>query len=137
MCARASTRCWNAALLASPHVPHFPPHLLPDTRSQEAKALREYEELKECTFTPELNARSRAAVASGAAAAPAGPAPLAALSGVARHLEQLAMARRRKEEQREVEDRVWWRTPRGSTALFTVPQPFSFDQGGQGPPADG
>eukprot|EP00955_Chlamydomonas_euryale_P107843 365804-Chlamydomonas_euryale.AAC.2 len=48
------------------------------------------------------------------------------LTGVGRHLELAALARRRKEEQAKVQAKVWWQQPKGNDQLFTVPQPFQF-----------
>ncbi|GAX77783.1 hypothetical protein CEUSTIGMA_g5226.t1 [Chlamydomonas eustigma] len=94
----------------------------------EARALKEAEELQECTFAPEIKRRPPSPVGKESERR----VPL--LAGVTRHLELLALARKRREEQRKVEDKVWNRKPQGSRNLFTVPQPFSFQQevGGKG-----
>ena len=84
-------------------------------RLGEERAFREYEELKGCTFTPMIN--------KDAVLPHHLPAPLPA--GVSRHLELVALAKRKAEEQRQIEAKVFRTNPTGNPNLYTVPQPFA------------
>ena len=120
-------------------------------RLQEARTLKEAEEMNECTFAPEiircapdnakLNSHALPCVLLTTAydacffgrrrplSGPLHAAPVVPLlAGVSRHLELLALSRRKKEEQKKVEDRVWNRAPKGNDSLFTVPKPFALSQ---------
>ncbi|KXZ43609.1 hypothetical protein GPECTOR_85g339 [Gonium pectorale] len=83
----------------------------------EALALKDYQEMKECTFTPAINRQTPK---------PTGPVPV---PGLGRHLELRDLARKKKEadEARRVE--VWNMRPKspGPRVGITVPQPFSFE----------
>ncbi|KAG2497455.1 hypothetical protein HYH03_004610 [Edaphochlamys debaryana] len=84
----------------------------------EAKALKEYEELKECTFTPAINRT---------APKPAGPVPV---PGLGRHLELKELARRKREAEEARKAEVWNLRPKSPGPPRggpTVPQPFSFE----------
>lgn len=87
-------------------------------RLQEERALREYEELKVCTFTPMINKDPLHLLL------PAPPPP----AGTARHLELVALAKKKAEEQRKVEEKVFKTHPKGNPNLYTVPQPFALSQ---------
>ncbi|KAJ9513045.1 hypothetical protein QJQ45_029465, partial [Haematococcus lacustris] len=103
------------------------------TKLQDARALKEQEELRECTFTPEVNRQSPQDAQQAAAAA--------SVPGMARYLELQSLAKRKKEEEAKRQQevvlssaasvpgrQVWWQNPKGPTAQFTVPQPFSIEQ---------
>ncbi|KAL6763739.1 hypothetical protein V8C86DRAFT_2489310 [Haematococcus lacustris] len=90
------------------------------TKLQDARALKEQEELRECTFTPEVNRQSPQDAQQAAAAA--------SVPGMARYLELQSLAKRKKEEEAKRQQEVWWQNPKGPTAQFTVPQPFSIEQ---------
>ena len=51
-----------------------------------------------------------------------------AVAGLTRFLELRKLAVEKKVEQQQREAEVWWQQPRGSSNLFTVPQPFSFEE---------
>ncbi|KAF5837104.1 hypothetical protein DUNSADRAFT_4827 [Dunaliella salina] len=87
-----------------------------NARLQEAQAQREYEELKECTFTPEVNKGP-----------PPMPEPSVTIPGLSRYAELQELAKRKKEEQQRRQDEVWQKHPKGSTQLFTVPKPFNLE----------
>ncbi|KAG1657311.1 hypothetical protein FOA52_009145 [Chlamydomonas sp. UWO 241] len=87
-------------------------------RLAEARAQQEYEELRECTFAPEVNRPPPRDL---------GTPRVAGLSGVQRHLELAALARKQQEDKAKVEAKVWWREPKGNDSLFTVPRPFNFN----------
>jgi hypothetical protein len=91
-------------------------------RLQEERAMREYEELKACTFTPMIN---KDVILPHHIPAPAPP-------GLARHLELVALAKRKAEEQRRVEEKVFKTHPKGNPSLYTVPQPFALSKSKSG-----
>ncbi len=88
-------------------------------RLQEARAAKEADEMRECTFAPEIN---RWTILSAADCISSPLHPLCCrgvhhhpdhdetlvprMSGVSRHLELLALARKRRDEKRKVEDKV-------------------------------
>ncbi|EFJ49725.1 hypothetical protein VOLCADRAFT_104176 [Volvox carteri f. nagariensis] len=83
----------------------------------EARALREYEELKECTFTPAINRT---------VPKPTGPI---AVPGLGRHMELRELARKKREADEARKAQVWHLQPKspGPCAGITVPRPFSFE----------
>ncbi|PNW79558.1 hypothetical protein CHLRE_08g358567v5 [Chlamydomonas reinhardtii] len=94
-------------------------HKLRSSILVEARALKEYEELKECTFAPAINRQ--------------GPPPAAgpvAVPGLGRHMELKEMARRKREAEEARKAEVWNQRPKspGPRVGVTVPQPFSFEQ---------
>ncbi|KAG2430996.1 hypothetical protein HYH02_013527 [Chlamydomonas schloesseri] len=94
-------------------------HKLRSSILMEARALKEYEELKECTFTPAINRQGPPRTA--------GPV---AVPGLGRHMELKEMARRKKEAEEARKAEVWNQRPKspGPRVGVTVPQPFSFEQ---------
>eukprot|EP00798_Chlamydomonas_sp_ICE-L_P015261 gene15262-21344_t len=89
-------------------------------RMHEVRTMREYEEMRECTFKPEVNKSDPKPVLQKAS----NSLP----PGTSRYLELQALARKKKEEQKQREDKVWWTAPQGNTRLYTVPEPFSFEE---------
>ncbi|GIL54738.1 hypothetical protein Vafri_10453 [Volvox africanus] len=83
----------------------------------EARALKEYEELKECTFTPAINRT---------VPKPNGPI---AVPGLGRHMELKELARKKREAEEARKAEVWNLRPKspGPRAGITVPRPFSFE----------
>ncbi|GIL80181.1 hypothetical protein Vretimale_12978 [Volvox reticuliferus] len=83
----------------------------------EARALKEYEELKECTFTPAINRT---------VPKPNGPI---AVPGLGRHMELRELARKKREAEDARKAEVWNLRPKspGPRAGITVPRPFSFE----------
>ncbi|KAG2424445.1 hypothetical protein HXX76_014498 [Chlamydomonas incerta] len=94
-------------------------HKLRSSILMEARALKQYEELKECTFTPAIN-RQGPPRAAGPVAVP----------GLGRHMELKDMARRKREAEEARKAEVWNQRPKspGPRVGVTVPQPFSFEQ---------
>jgi hypothetical protein len=83
-------------------------------RQQEALGRQQYEELRECTFTPQINSEAAAGAGAGPVLVP----------GLGRHLELKALAAQRQQQQKEREDKLFMARPKGNPSLFTVPQPF-------------
>ncbi|GFR49740.1 hypothetical protein Agub_g11897 [Astrephomene gubernaculifera] len=84
----------------------------------EARAMREHEELKECTFTPAIN--RTVPKHSGDVT----------VQGMDRHLELKELARRKREADEARKAEVWHLRPKspGPRVGVTVPQPFSFEK---------
>lgn len=78
----------------------------------EQAALREYREMLECTFAPEVNRQ-----------APDFSRPVA-VPGLGRYLELQQAARKKREEQAALEAAIFLENCEGPKQLFTVPQPF-------------
>ncbi|GFH21110.1 uncharacterized protein HaLaN_18350, partial [Haematococcus lacustris] len=68
------------------------------TKLQDARALKEQEELRECTFTPEVNRQSPQDAQQAAAAT--------SVPGMARYLELQSLAKRKKEEEAKRQQEV-------------------------------
>lgn len=81
-------------------------------RTLEQCGREEYEQLKECTFSPHITNKVPHRKVD------------AAIRGLCRHLELKAMAARQAQERQRVEDRVFLHHPRGNPQHVTVPQPF-------------
>ncbi|GLC60543.1 hypothetical protein PLESTB_001625100 [Pleodorina starrii] len=106
----------GSLVLASTEV-HEQANKLRSSILTEARALREYEELKECTFTPAINRT---------VPKPAGPI---AVPGLGRYMELKELARKKREAEEARKEEVWHARPKspGPPAGITVPRPFSFD----------
>lgn len=83
----------------------------------EAAHMKDYDELKECTFTPQL---------CQPVPGPKGPV---VVRGLGRHMELKEMARKQQEAKEKVEEKVFFKNPKGSKTLFTVPEPFKLGGG--------
>jgi hypothetical protein len=95
--------------LPAPLPPCLPPRRYQELRQQrlqEALGRQQYEELRECTFTPAINSEPPAAAAAAAAAGPV------LVRGLHRHLELKALAQQRQQAQKELEDRLFMAQPK-------------------------
>eukprot|EP00658_Telonema_sp_P-2_P023271 TRINITY_DN19316_c0_g1_i3.p1 TRINITY_DN19316_c0_g1~~TRINITY_DN19316_c0_g1_i3.p1 ORF type:complete len:316 (+),score=69.05 TRINITY_DN19316_c0_g1_i3:274-1221(+) len=81
---------------------------------EESRRHREFEELRECTFQPNIAKNRRPKEST---------APII-VRGLGRHLELKEMARKQEEEAAEREAQVFKLQPTASLSGYTVPQPF-------------
>mmetsp|Transcript_7079 Transcript_7079/g.19990 ORF Transcript_7079/g.19990 Transcript_7079/m.19990 type:complete len:160 (-) Transcript_7079:34-513(-) len=84
---------------------------------RQERIARESQELRHCTFTPEVN--------RGVPPAKTGPV---VVRGLGRHLEMQELARRRKEDQAKREAQTFLTNPQGTTQPFTIPKPFKLTE---------
>ena len=87
-----------------------------ETKLEHTRRIMEYEELKDCTFTPSIT-RSRPATAKK------GPV---VVRGLGRYLELKELAKRKEEEQRRREEKVFLsHTDTAPSVPYTIPKPFN------------
>jgi hypothetical protein len=82
-------------------------------RQEEIRHRKQYEELKDCTFQPEINRRR-----------PARSSSCAHVRGVASHLDKQVQARKKVEAEERRKAEVFILNPKAPKAKYTVAQPF-------------
>jgi hypothetical protein len=93
-----------------------------EQRLERVRRTLAHEEMRDCTFQPDVSRTARTAPATG---------PVV-VRGLGRHLELRDLARRKEEEQREREEQVFMRGRRPASAAgsypYTIPQPFNLSR---------
>lgn len=94
-----------------------------EEKAEEQRRLREFNELKECTFQPNVSISKKHVPERG------GPV---IVRGLGRHLELKEMAKKQEEERLSREEEVFKTQPRQPAAGYTVPQPFNLSENVKG-----
>lgn len=87
----------------------------------------EYNEVQSCSFKPEVNPAVPPAIYSGPAVPPeAGKAASSEIRGLDKYMEKQELIRRRKDEQRQREEKVFgYGSSNAPRPPYTVPEPFN------------
>ena len=83
---------------------------------EEIRKSRDFEELRDCSFTPKINRRVIKAK---------GPV---VVRGLVRHLEVQQNANRKAQEKKSREDKAFYRKISSSPVCYTVPEPFDLTE---------
>jgi len=95
-----------------------------EERIEEQKRLQDYEELRECTFQPNV------AISKRTVQEPDGPV---IVRGLGRHLELKEMAKKKEHDRLQREEEVFKTQPRAANpGGYTVPQPFNLSENAKG-----